>query len=73
MVVERQHPLRLLVSFILVDSNDKLYGGDKKFIKEAVNIIDTLLKQVFEDLNGFEGKVCFDSFRTAHWTVLFHL
>jgi len=39
-----------------VDSNDKLYGGDKKFVKEAVNIIGTLLKQVFEDLGGFEGK-----------------
>ena len=48
--------------FILVDSNDKLYGGDKKFVKEAVNIIGTLLKQVFEDLGGFEGKVRLDSF-----------
>ncbi|XP_065065630.1 VPS35 endosomal protein-sorting factor-like isoform X3 [Rhopilema esculentum] len=39
-----------------VDSNDKLYGADKKFIAEVVKIVDTLLKQVLEDIISFGEK-----------------
>lgn len=40
-----------------VDSNDKLYGADKKFIAEAVKIVDTLLKEILEELKEVGEKV----------------
>ena len=40
----------LHIDIILVDSNDKLYGADKKFIAEAVKIVDTILKEILEEL-----------------------
>ena len=40
----------LHIDIFLVDSNDKLYGADKKFIAEAVKIVDTILKEILEEL-----------------------
>ena len=47
--------LSLLLS--LVDSNDKLYGSDKKFIGEIIKIIDTLTNEVLEELKLLDEKV----------------
>ena len=40
-----------------VDSNDKLYGAGQKFINEVVKIIDTLVKEIFEQLKSLSDKV----------------
>lgn len=47
----------LMFYFSSVDSNDKLYGGDKKFIAEVVKIVDTLTKQILEELKALGEKV----------------
>ena len=35
---------------VLVDSNDSLYGGDKKFIAEISRIADTIVNLLLEHL-----------------------
>ena len=40
-----------------MDSNDKLYGADKKFIEEILKIVDTLTKEVLEAVKTFGEKV----------------
>jgi len=40
----------ILFYFCSVDSNDKLYGGDVKFISEVCKIVSTLIQTVFDHL-----------------------
>lgn len=39
-----------------VDSNDKLYGQDKKFIAEVVQIIDTLGDEIRQYMQSLSSK-----------------
>lgn len=39
-----------------VDSNDKLYGSGQKFHNEVLMIIDTLVKQILDQLSGMKEK-----------------
>eukprot|EP00794_Sanderia_malayensis_P009295 gene9295-10276_t len=43
-------------NFYKVDSNDKLYGSDKKFIVEVVKVIDTLTNEILTELKGLGEK-----------------
>ena len=48
---------QLHINIFLVDSNDKLYGADKKFIAETIKIVDTILKEILEELKELGEKV----------------
>ena len=41
-----------LYLFFAVDSNDKLYGCDKKFIAEVNKIVATIIETIFEYLKS---------------------
>ena len=41
----------LFFIFISVESNDKLYGGDDKFINEVQTVCVTLVNQILTHLN----------------------
>lgn len=41
--------------YCLVDSNDSLYGGDKKFIAEISRIADTIINLLLEHLKELSG------------------
>ena len=48
------------VSFA-VDSNDRLYGCDKKFLAEVNSLVSTLMEAVFEHLKSLSsGEVSLD-------------
>ena len=44
-----------MIICILVDSNDKLYGGDYKFLNEIQNLCVTLLDEIMVILNSLNA------------------
>jgi len=41
-----------MIVYFAVDSNDRLYGCDKKFLAEINRIVSTLMEAVFEHLKS---------------------
>lgn len=40
------------IYFFIVDSNDSLYGGDPKFVKQVAVLVHTLISQVLDHLKS---------------------
>jgi len=59
-----------------VDSNDSLYGGDKKFIAEVSRIADTIINLLLEHLKELSGtdevSAELAAPLTALWLLCFH-
>ena len=66
----------LTLQYCLVDSNDSLYGGDKKFIAEISKIADTIINLLLEHLKELSSTEEASAERadpvTTLWLFCFH-